>query len=116
MLNVLALINYQCIDYLLFPIFCSAPTKRRSQSGSTSAVSLLGLESPCSSRASVAGSNTSDVWSTTSGSTVWRGLGSNGGLGRGGLLAGNSVGRAFGDFFNDDDNIDEVPDPLLLGL
>ena len=43
----------------------SAPTKRRSVSGSTSILGT-GLDSPCSSRASVAGSSVSEVWSTTS--------------------------------------------------
>ena len=42
-----------------------APTKRRSVSGSTSILGT-GLDSPCSSRASVAGSSVSEVWSTTS--------------------------------------------------
>ena len=46
-------------------LFCSAPTKRRSQSGSTSVLGN-GLDSPCSSRASVAGSCVSEPWSTAS--------------------------------------------------
>ena len=97
---------------IFFPLLLSAPTKRRTQSGSTSAASLLGLESPCSSRASVAGSNTSDVWSTASGSTIRRGgggstgsvIGSNGVLSRGGLMAGGCRGAtSYADFFDDDD-------------
>ena len=46
-------------------LLCVAPTKRRSVSGSTSILGN-GLDSPCSSRASVAGSCVSDVWSTAS--------------------------------------------------
>jgi hypothetical protein len=97
------------LKQVLFPV--SAPTKRRTQSGSTSAASLLGLESPCSSRASVAGSNTSDVWSTASGSTVRRGggstglvIGSNGVLSRGGPMGnGGHSAASYADFFDDDD-------------
>ena len=46
------------------------PTKRRSQSGNTSILGG-GIDSPCSSRASVAGSSCSEPWSTSSnGGTV----------------------------------------------
>jgi hypothetical protein len=90
----------------------SAPTKRRSQSGSTSAASLLGLESPCSSRASIAGSNTSDVWSTASGSTIRRGLGSSGFVGRGGPVPNGTAAARFGDFYDDGD-VDEVYHVML---
>ena len=48
-----------------FFIFLIAPTKRRSVSGSTSILGN-GLDSPCSSRASVAGSSVSEAWSTAS--------------------------------------------------
>lgn len=57
-------ITYFGADFLDFTSFAT-PTKRRSVSGSTSILGN-GLDSPCSSRASVAGSCVSDVWSTAS--------------------------------------------------
>ena len=57
------------IEILLYT-FYEGPTKRRSQSGSTSILGG-GIDSPCSSRASVAGSSCSEPWSTSSnGGTV----------------------------------------------
>ena len=54
----------------LFNFLYLGPTKRRSQSGNTSIVGG-GIDSPCSSRASVAGSSCSEPWSTSSnGGTV----------------------------------------------
>jgi F-box protein 28 len=57
-------ITYFGADFLDFTSFAT-PTKRRSVSGSTSILGN-GLDSPCSSRASVAGSCVSEVWSTAS--------------------------------------------------
>jgi len=57
-------ITYFGADFLDFTSFAT-PTRRRSVSGSTSILGN-GLDSPCSSRASVAGSCVSDVWSTAS--------------------------------------------------
>jgi len=58
-------ITYFGADFLDFTSFgSSSPPKRRSMSGSTS--TFAGLESPCSSRASVAGSSVSEAWSSAS--------------------------------------------------
>lgn len=53
------------MGYEVVTFFLLAPTKKRSVSGSTSILGN-GLDSPCSSRASVAGSCVSEPWSTTS--------------------------------------------------
>lgn len=58
-------ITYFGAEFLDFTSFAT-PTKRRSQSGSTSILGNTGLDSPCSSRASVAGSCVSEPWSTAS--------------------------------------------------
>jgi len=58
-------ITYFGADFLDFTSTFATPTKRRSVSGSTSILGT-GQDSPCSSRASVAGSSVSEVWSTTS--------------------------------------------------
>jgi len=58
-------ITYFGADFLDFTSFgSSTPPKRRSISGSTT--NFAGLESPCSSRASVAGSSVSEAWSSAS--------------------------------------------------
>jgi len=58
-------ITYFGADFLDFTSFgSSSPPKRRSISGSTT--TFAGLESPCSSRASVAGSSVSEAWSSAS--------------------------------------------------
>jgi len=58
-------ITYFGADFLDFTSFgSSSPPKRRSVSGSTT--TFAGLESPCSSRASVAGSSVSEAWSSAS--------------------------------------------------
>jgi len=63
-------ITYFGADYLDFTSFSgTSPPKRRSASGCGSAsLNLLGncLDSPCSSRASVAGSSVSEAWSSAS--------------------------------------------------
>jgi len=57
-------------EFLDFTTPFTSPTKRRSQSGNTSILGG-GIDSPCSSRASVAGSSCSEPWSTSSnGGTV----------------------------------------------
>lgn len=58
-------ITYFGAEFLDFATPFATPTKRRSQSGSTTLVGF-GLDSPCSSRASVAGSSCSDHWSVSS--------------------------------------------------
>jgi len=58
-------ITYFGADFLDFTSFAT-PTKRRSVSGSTSVLGSNCLDSPCSSRASVAGSSVSEAWSTAS--------------------------------------------------
>jgi len=58
-------ITYFGADFLDFTTSFATPTKRRSVSGSTSILGN-GLDSPCSSRASVAGSSVSEAWSTAS--------------------------------------------------
>jgi len=52
-------------EFLDFTTPFTSPTKRRSQSGNTSILGG-GIDSPCSSRASVAGSSCSEPWSTSS--------------------------------------------------
>merc|ERR1719361_2075394 len=59
-------ITYFGADFLDFTTSFATPTKKRSVSGSTSILGN-GLDSPCSSRASVAGSSVSEAcWSTAS--------------------------------------------------
>jgi F-box protein 28 len=53
------------LDFTTPSLSFSSPTKRRSQSGNTSILGG-GIDSPCSSRASVAGSSCSEPWSTSS--------------------------------------------------
>ena len=62
-------LNYCNIYFIKLPnnsyFIKIGPTKRRSQSGNTSILGG-GIDSPCSSRASVAGSSCSEPWSTSS--------------------------------------------------
>ena len=80
-------LNYCNIYFIKLPnnsyFIKIGPTKRRSQSGNTSILGG-GIDSPCSSRASVAGSSCSEPWSTSS----------NGGTGEDAVNVSNYQGKS----------------------